>query len=152
MGHSDIQIPSIAFEQGEHIRFVGAKMAVFVGSELVSLLRDDRPNIPWPAHWDMLGGGREGDESPADCALREAEEECGLVLNADDLRWGRAYVISRGKAVWFFVASVPPDRAAEIALRDEGQALKLLTADAYLTHPKAVPQFQQRLADWIAGL
>lgn len=152
MVHSGIEIPSIAFEDGAHIRFVGAKVAVFVGSEIVSLLRDDRADIPWPGHWDMLGGGREGDESPWDCAQREAEEESGLVLNRTDLLWAREYVNSRGKTVWFFVASVPPARAKAIALRDEGQELRRMTSDAYLTHDMAVPQFQERLADWIAGL
>jgi 8-oxo-dGTP diphosphatase len=99
-----------------------------------------------------LGGGRENCESPWECAAREAEEECGILLARDDLLWAREYANSRGKNVWFFVASVSPERAQGIALRDEGQALDLMALDAFLTHDKAVPQFQQRLADWIAGL
>lgn len=152
MVHSGDEIPSIAFEAGGHIRFVGAKVAVFVGSEIICLLRDDIPTIPWPGHWDVLGGGREGEESPWACAAREAKEECGLALAPSDLLWAQEYVNSRGKNVWFFVASVPVERAASISLRDEGKALGRMTPDAYLTHEMAVPQFQQRLADWIAGL
>ena len=152
MVFSTSEIPSIAFESGGHIRFVGAKVAVFVGSQLVSLLRDDVERIPWPGHWDVLGGGREGDEGPWDCAKREAREESGLVLTRQDILWAKAYVNSRGKGVWFFVAQIDEARAVDLALQDEGQAIALMALDNYLSHAKAVPQFQQRLGDWVAGL
>lgn len=152
MKHPIDDIPSIAFQSGVGIRFVGAKVAVFVGRELVCLLRDDIPTIPWPGHWDVLGGGRENDESPWACAQREAEEESGLILQKADVIWGREYVNSRGKNVWFFCAEISPQNARRMVLRDEGRELALKSIDDYLAHPLGVPQFQQRIADWIAGL
>ena len=152
MENQTVEIPSIAFEAGGDIRFVGAKVAVFVSGEIICLLRDvDRP-IPWPGHWDVLGGGREEGESPWDCAQREAFEESGLELRRSDVKWARQYVNSRGANVWFFVAEISEDRGTAATLQNEGQAIGRMTPDAYLFHDMAVPQFQQRLADWIAGV
>ena len=58
--------------------FLGAKLALLVGDRIVTILRDDIPTIPWPGHWDLPGGGREGDETPETCVLRELEEELAI--------------------------------------------------------------------------
>ena len=50
--------------------FQGCKIALFCGDKLLVILRDDKENIPWPNMWELPGGGREGDESPFDCAAR----------------------------------------------------------------------------------
>ena len=55
-------------------RFHGAKLVLTCGDGLLLLLRDDIPTIQWPGHWDLPGGGREGDETPEACALRELED------------------------------------------------------------------------------
>ena len=60
--------------------FAGAKLILTCGDDLLVCLRDDFPHIPWPAHWDLPGGGAELGEAPADCALRELAEEFGLHL------------------------------------------------------------------------
>jgi len=65
--------------------FSGAKLALFLGVDLLVILRDDRPDIPYPGHWDFPGGGREGQETPEACALRETREEVGLVLRPSEL-------------------------------------------------------------------
>lgn len=144
-----MNIDSIAFQSGDHIRFHGAKVSVFVGRKLVTLLRDDVPHIVWPGHWDLPGGGRENDESPWDCAMRECREEVSLTLAKTDVLAARSYVTDKGVA-WFFVARVPEERSAELLLGDEGAEMRLMTVDAYLTQPKAIPTLQKRLADWIA--
>lgn len=51
--------------------FHGAKLALFIGADLVVIRRHDRPDIPWPGALDLTGCGREGQESPVDCVLRE---------------------------------------------------------------------------------
>ncbi|MGB7950810.1 MAG: NUDIX domain-containing protein [Candidatus Binatia bacterium] len=49
--------------------------------ELLLLLRDDKPEIPYPNTWDLPGGHVEGNESPRECISREmAEELPGLDL------------------------------------------------------------------------
>ncbi len=145
------QVSRLAFQNGDSIQFIGAKLTVFVGSRIITLQRDNDPKIAWPNHWDLPGGGRENGESPFDCVARETMEEVNLKLEPTDLLWARAYH-SRGHDRWFFVARLSEARAAPMQLGDEGQQIKMMTPDDYLTHPKAIPNFQNRMADWIAGL
>lgn len=128
--------------------FIGAKVALFVGADLVVILRDDKPDIPFPAHWDFPGGGREAGESPEACVLRETAEEIGLQLSPDDLTYRRCYQ-SEGQIGWFFAAHLAAAVAGQIRLGDEGQCWELMSPETYCSHPKAVPNFQTRLKDYL---
>ncbi len=129
-------------------RFHGAKLALFLGNDLAVILRDERPDIPWPGHWDLPGGGREGRESPAACVLRELREELGLCLVESDLAYARAYHRD-GLIFWFFAARMPAALADDIIFGAEGQLWQLMPVADYLSHTKAVPQFQTRLRDYL---
>ena len=48
--------------------------------QILLLLRDDIPTIPFPNHWDLPGGHVEPGESPEACIVREMKEEIGLDL------------------------------------------------------------------------
>ncbi|MGW9173796.1 NUDIX domain-containing protein [Streptomyces decoyicus] len=50
-------------------------------SELLLHLRDDLPDIAWPAHWSLLGGGCDPGEDPATAIVRELDEEAGLAAS-----------------------------------------------------------------------
>ena len=130
--------------------FSGAKLALFLGPDLVVIQRDDKPDIPYPGYWDLPGGGREGDESPQTCALRETEEEIALRLTPGDLIWSRQYQRPRGQ-VWFFVAHLAADRAVEIRLGSEGQGWALMPPWDYCRHDLAVPHFADRLREYLNG-
>ncbi|MDX2484452.1 MAG: NUDIX hydrolase [Pseudodonghicola sp.] len=125
--------------------FSGAKLALFLGPDLLVIQRDDRPDIPWPGHWDLPGGGREGIETPVDCALRETREEVDLTLSPDQITWSRSYLRPHGR-VWFFVAHLPAARVADVRLGDEGQDWCLMAPRTYCRHPLAVPHFAETLA------
>ena len=128
--------------------FTGAKLALFLGQKLVVILRDNKPDIPFPAFWDLPGGGREGDESPKTCALRETEEEIGLPLEEIDIVWEQSYG-AEGELSWFFAAHLPESRSADIRFGDEGQCWELWSPEAYCAHEKAVPNFKARLLDYL---
>jgi 8-oxo-dGTP diphosphatase len=49
-------------------------------NELLMLLRDDIPNIPFPNMWDIPGGKVEPGEIPEETVKREMMEEMGLKL------------------------------------------------------------------------
>ena len=130
--------------------WMGAKLALFVGSEIAVLKRDDKPGLLWAGAWDLPGGGREPeDASPLACALRETREELSLQVPASAVTWGRRYVNSIGRGTWFFVGQIAVSRASEIVLGDEGEAWTLMPAGVFLASTCVVPQFRARLTDYL---
>ena len=49
---------------------------------LLIYLRDDKPEIPFPNHWDFFGGHLEKGETPEQALVREVNEELGVELTA----------------------------------------------------------------------
>ena len=125
--------------------FSGAKIALFLGHKLLVILRDDRSDIPFPGHLDFPGGGKKSGETPIECALRETDEEVGLRLCATDLVWSRQYGQS-----WFYVALRPPEDVGLIRFGDEGQGWRLICPQDYLSNPLAIPNFADRLRDYLS--
>ena len=136
-----------------NMEFSGAKLALFLGPDLLVIKRDNKPDIPYPGYWDLPGGGREGCESPQDCALRETFEEVGLDLPETDLSWSESYQRARG-TVWFFVSHQPADLVRRVALGSEGQCWRLMDPHAYCRDALAVPHFAEHLRGYLrhAGL
>ncbi|WP_147106909.1 NUDIX domain-containing protein [Tateyamaria sp. syn59] len=133
-------------------RITGAKLALFVGDRLATMLRDDDPNIKWPNYWDLPGGGWEEGETPLQCALRETREELNLSVAPELVRWGRDYGATSGNITWFFAAHMPEETARDITLGDEGQAWDLMDVQTFLDHDMVVPLFKPRLRDYLAGV
>jgi 8-oxo-dGTP diphosphatase len=48
--------------------------------EFLLYLRDNKPGIPFPNHWDLIGGHVEDGETPEEALVREFKEELGLDL------------------------------------------------------------------------
>ena len=113
--------------------------------QVLSLQRDDRTELVFPGWWDLPGGGREGAESPVDCALRETLEEVNLVVPAERITWGRQFADPPGRAVWFFVARMEAVDPEGISLGNEGRDLAFMPIERFLTHPRVVPHFQSCL-------
>lgn len=128
--------------------FSGAKLALFLGDQIVSIQRDDKQSIPYPAHWDFPGGGREGNETPADCVIRETQEELGLIVEPADLIWSKRYETT-GAPVWFFAVHLPASRVSDIRFGDEGQRWALMSPAQYCTLANAIPHLAQRLAEYM---
>jgi 8-oxo-dGTP diphosphatase len=49
-------------------------------AELLLYLRDNKPSIPFPDHWDLIGGHMEEGETPEEALIREVKEELGIDL------------------------------------------------------------------------
>ncbi|TRY16665.1 NUDIX domain-containing protein, partial [Geobacillus sp. LEMMJ02] len=75
--------------------FSGSKIALFKDREILVYRRDDKPDIPFPGLWDLPGGGREGNETPEACVLRELHEEFGVTIPGSRISWSRVYPSSR---------------------------------------------------------
>lgn len=48
--------------------------------ELLIYKRDNNPDIPYPGHWDLIGGHLEEGETPEQALVREVMEEIGIEL------------------------------------------------------------------------
>ena len=131
--------------------FQGCKIALFCGDKLLTILRDDKENIPWPKMWELPGGGREGDESPFECATREVFEELGIHLTEDCLLWSKVYpsMLYEGRQSVFMVGQLSQDQFDSIIFGGEGQAYKLMNIEDFLTSSRVVPQLQGRLRDFL---
>ena len=131
--------------------FQGCKIALFCGDRILTILRDDKTTIPWPNMWELPGGGREGDESPFECAAREVYEELGIHLTEDCLLWSKVYpsMLFERKQSVFMVSQLSQEQFDSIVFGDEGQGYKLMSIDEFLGSDKVVPQLQERLKDYL---
>jgi len=128
--------------------FGGAKILLHHQGALLTYLRDDKPDIPFPALWDLPGGGAENDETPIDCALRETFEEFALRIAPSRVTWQRAYENPDNPALpnWFFAAPLKAPEIEQIKFGDEGQHWQMMPIERYLNHPKAIPHLRDALA------
>lgn len=133
--------------------FSGAKIALLSGSQVVVYLRDDKADIPFPGLWDLPGGGREHDESPIACALREVQEEFGIALQEERVHAVQRYVssLSHGLPTYFCALELAPSEVEEIRFGDEGQHWRLMDVSQFLDLPDAVPHMKHRLKRYLEG-
>ena len=131
--------------------FTGCKIALLCGDSVLTILRDDKPSIPWTNMWELPGGGREGDESTFECAAREVYEELGIHLTEDFLLWSKVYpsMLFEGKESVFLVGKLTQEQFDSIVFGDEGQSYKLMSIDEFFGSDKVVPQLQARLRDYL---
>ena len=131
--------------------FHGAKTATFIGDDLLMIMRDDKPGIDFPAHWDFPGGGRDKGETGYETAAREMLEEVGLHLDRAEILWRKRLPsdTAPGRESWFFVAQFPASAVHHIRFGDEGQFWRLMPVDEVLALPRIVPSLSQRLRLWL---
>ena len=135
----------------ERFEFTGCKITLIYRDKILTILRDDKETIPYPNMWDLPGGGREGNESPFECAAREVYEELGIHLDEDCLLWSKVFpsMLYEGRQSVFMVGQISQEQFDNITFGDEGQAYKLMPVEEFLTSKHAVPQLQGRLRDYL---
>ncbi|MBX9097712.1 NUDIX hydrolase [Streptococcus gordonii] len=131
--------------------FSGCKIALLCDDTLLTILRDDKENIPWPNMWELPGGGREDEETPFECVQREVFEELGLNLEEADIVWAKEYqgMLDTDKTSIFMMGTITQEDFASIVFGDEGQAYQMMDVRQFLSDEKVVPQLQDRLRDYL---
>lgn len=64
--------------------------------EILLYLRDNKPDIPFPNHWDLIGGHVEEGETPEEALVREVKEE--LDIDLTDYTFYKKYECLTGDA------------------------------------------------------
>ncbi|MDQ1297102.1 MAG: 8-oxo-dGTP diphosphatase [Bacteroidota bacterium] len=64
--------------------------------EILLYLRDNKPGIPFPMHWDLFGGHIEEGETPEEALVREVKEEINYDLK--DYKFFKKYICTEGDA------------------------------------------------------
>lgn len=131
--------------------FTGCKIALICDGQILTILRDDKEDIPWPNMWELPGGGREGNETPFECVAREVYEELNIQLSKDDVIWSRLYpsMLDENKKSVFLVGKLTQEQFESIIFGDEGQGYKLVSFEEFLTSDRVVPQLQERVRDYV---
>lgn len=88
-------------------------------NKLLLMLRDDKPDIPDPNMWCLIGGTEEPGELPFQTFLRECEEEMGV----EPKNWRHLMTKPTRKGELFF-SRLNEAEFKQIRLGDEGQELR----------------------------
>jgi len=135
----------------ERFEFTGCKIALICDGQILTILRDDKEDIPWPNVWELPGGGREGNETPFECVAREVYEELSIQLSKADVIWFQIYpsMLDGNKKSIFLVGRLTQEQFESIIFGDEGQGYKLVSFEEFLTSDRVVPQLQERVRDYM---
>lgn len=132
------------------MNFHGAKIALLFDNKILMHLRDNTPGLFNANMWDFAGGGREGDESPYECAIREVQEEFGITLTNQSFVWGKEYPAQKDPAqkAWFMVASIEQKDLDSIILA-EGQRWELLCETDFFQRADVIEALKIRYRDYL---
>ncbi|WP_337871917.1 NUDIX domain-containing protein [Ignavibacterium sp.] len=100
---------------------------IFINSnnQILLLLRDDLPNIPFPNQWDIPGGKIEENETPQAAIRREMKEELGL----DNLSDFKLFKIYKSENLTDFIFWKHFDLNIDQIILNEGQKIQYFSLD-----------------------
>jgi 8-oxo-dGTP diphosphatase len=78
------------------MKYIAAIIFENDNGELLLYLRDNKPGIPFPDHWDLIGGHVEEGETPEEALVREVKEE--LDIDLTDYSFYKKYECLTGDA------------------------------------------------------
>lgn len=132
------------------LSFQGVKVALINNGKVLTILRDNIPNIPYPNMWDLAGGGRENEESPYETMRREVLEELNIDIPESNVVWVKHYesVTKPGKKSVFMVANISDHQIESIKFGKEGQGYKMVSFQEFLDNKDVIEQLKHRFLDY----
>lgn len=134
--------------------FSGVKIALVMSDEVLVILRDNNPAL-WSANmWDFPGGGREDNETPFDCIVREVHEELGITLHQKQILWQKTYPAMKDtqQTAYFMVANIKKDDVKNIVFGDEGQKWKFIKISDFYADPTVIEPLKDRFRDYMSSV
>jgi 8-oxo-dGTP diphosphatase len=107
----------------------GAGAIITYDKKILMLLRDNKPEIPDPGCWQLIGGDSEKNETPEITLIREVKEETNIQIRKNQAsEIGK--IIVPGKLEYFlFWVRLSKNDLGNIELGNEGQSLEFLSID-----------------------
>ena len=114
-------------------------------------LRDNKPGLRFANMWDFPGGGREGEETPVECAIREIQEEFGITLAREHFIWEKEYPAMHDpkQRAYFMVATIDDKEVKNIKFGEEGQRWEFMDIKTFFDNNEVVPHLKGRLQDYL---
>ncbi|KGL57399.1 NUDIX domain-containing protein [Pantoea ananatis] len=133
--------------------FSGCKLALLYNDQVLVIRRDNDPSILFSGMLDVTGGTREGNESPSECAFREAREETGLTLTTECILWMRQYDGTGPEEPdgFFIVGRLEKNHTGLLRLGNEGQYLRMMDLQDFMRSEEVIPFVRNRLNDYLAS-
>lgn len=114
------------------VREIAAIILENNSEEILLYLRDNKPDIPFPHHWDLFGGHIEEGETPKEALIREVKEELNFDLK--DFRFFRKYDCAVGDVYpnrkYIYIGKI--DKPIEELSLQEGERLQFFSKDSIL--------------------
>lgn len=132
------------------MEFHGVKVALLSEDKLLMHLRDNTPGLFNANMWDFPGGGREGEETPIECAIRETQEEFGITLTPKSFVWKKEYPAQKdpNQKAYFLVAKISQQDVNSIVL-GEGQKWALLDQNSFFARTDVIEALKGRFKDYL---
>jgi 8-oxo-dGTP diphosphatase len=108
----------------------GVKGIISYEGKILLILRDNKPDIPYPNTWEFTGGGKEGDETLEEAGIREMYEELGIKPKDYTFLGAENY---SGRQAGRFISILDEQEYKMIRLGNEGQKYDFFTIEECLT-------------------
>lgn len=131
------------------MNFDGCKLALTWNNKLLVYKRDANDAIPYPNQWDLPGGGREYNETPEQCVLRELHEEFGFELEVADLQKRYQYSLANKKVAYFFICKLKLEQKPSINFGNEGQYWQWIPVAEFTNNKNAISHLAKLVEKYI---
>lgn len=113
---------------------IGAIILENLQGELLLYLRDDKPTIPFPNHWDLFGGHVEEGEEPLETLMRELDEELEFDKSKlTEIKFYKNVVVDGAQDAYanekYIYTGILDQPESELKLIEDGQKLQFFGPD-----------------------